>query len=146
MQVRNIEDKDLDALVRLDRECFDAGTAYSRSFIASILEFPRCIGLVIEDKKKPCAFIIALWEDRSAEIVTIDVAAGYRRQGLGLRLFALLFKRLHVLKVTTVFLHVSVKNRSALLFYRKQGFNKISRIRAYYRPGEDAYLLSRSLQ
>ncbi len=146
MQIRNIEDRDLDALVRLDRQCFDAGTAYSRSLMANILEFPRCIGLVSEDRKKPCAFIIALWEDSSAEIVTVDVAADYRRQGLGSQLFALLFKRLNVLKVTTVFLHVSVKNHSALLFYKKKGFNTISRIRAYYRPGEDAYLLSRSLK
>jgi ribosomal-protein-alanine N-acetyltransferase len=45
-------------------------------------------------------------------------------------------------KTDEIYLEVRVSNESAVRMYERLGFQIKSRLRAYYRDGEDAYLMA----
>lgn len=83
---------------------------------------------------------------KSGHIISIAVLKEYRRMGIG---ESLMKKAMESLKnhynCSEVYLEVRVSNMPAIKLYEKLNF-KIDRIiRGYYRDGEDAYVMSRSL-
>ncbi|CAF0857413.1 unnamed protein product [Adineta ricciae] len=86
---------------------------------------------------------------RRLYIMTLGVLAKYRELGLG----TLMLK--HALKiceddgnVDSIYLHVQIDNYTALSFYKKFGFEIVSKALDYYRRLEpsDAYLLERKFK
>ncbi|CAF0860187.1 unnamed protein product [Adineta ricciae] len=86
---------------------------------------------------------------RRLYIMTLGVLAKYRELGLG----TLMLK--HALKiceddgnVDSIYLHVQIDNYTALSFYKKFGFEIVSKAMDYYRRLEpsDAYLLERKFK
>ena len=84
-----------------------------------------------------------------AELLTIAVAQGRRRQGLGRRLLVRFLAQARDMGSTVVFLEVAADNAPALALYRRAGFAECGRRSGYYvGPGQsktDALVLSRVL-
>jgi len=145
VRCRRVRARDAERLALLDSRCFDAETAYSRDVMDAILKHPGSLGFAIEDRTDILAFILAAASGKMGEIITIDVAPGHRRRGLGSRLMGALQSRFRSAGVEDLYLQCSVENRRALCFYRRQGFRIIQRLPDYYKPGSDAFLLLKSL-
>ena len=62
-----------------------------------------------------------------AEILTIAVARGHRRQGLGWRLMDAVLRELHAERAEALFLEVDETNAPAIGLYRKFGFHEVGK-------------------
>lgn len=71
-----------------------------------------------------------------AEILTIAVAAKFRRQGIGGRLLAAHLASLARRGAKTLFLEVETGNFAALALYAGFGFTQVGERKAYYRKAE----------
>ena len=75
-----------------------------------------------------------------AEIMRIAIRPEFREIGAGTVLLNELLQHLVTLRITTVYLEVSEKNRQALALYRKTGFTLTGRRPGYYDNGSTAAL------
>ena len=64
--------------------------------------------------------------------MTIDVAAGHRRFGVGRALLEELADRLERAGAQTIRLEVDLRNSGAIRFYESLGFRETRRLRGYY--------------
>ena len=78
------------------------------------------------------------------EVLTLGVAASWRRRGVGRSLMVAALTEAGQAGAARVFLEVRESNRGARAFYAELGFIETGRRRNYYRdPAEDALVLSR---
>jgi [ribosomal protein S18]-alanine N-acetyltransferase len=80
----------------------------------------------------PTGFILLRMAAGEAEILTLAVAKSMRRHGLGRRLVDESLRRLHALRVGTLFLEVDGANKPAITLYKRLGFKKVGERPAYY--------------
>lgn len=85
-----------------------------------------------------------LWFDGDvATVMTLGVAPGAQRQGLGRLLLDAMLARAVELRAGAVLLEVRVDNEPAIALYRSAGFETIGRRRRYYQPEDvDAWTMS----
>ena len=68
----------------------------------------------------------------TADILNIGIDPDFKRQGYGTALLDHLIKELKKRNIGEIFLEVRAGNKSAVQFYKKQGFKKISVRKNYY--------------
>jgi ribosomal-protein-alanine N-acetyltransferase len=78
-------------------------------------------------------FILSRLVIDEAEILSVAVAAAWRRRGLARRLLELHLRRLAGLGARAVFLEVEENNMPARRLYRRAGFHDVGRREGYYR-------------
>ncbi|WP_424810453.1 GNAT family N-acetyltransferase [Roseococcus sp. YIM B11640] len=114
-----------------------AGRAWSAPAFRTLLAMPGVYGLRTEDK----GFILMRHVMGEAEVLTLAVRPGDRRQGLGGTLLAEALAFAAAAGVTEVFLEVAEANQPAVALYTLAGFVRIGRRPNYYGPGQDAGVL-----
>ncbi|MCP8313573.1 MAG: ribosomal protein S18-alanine N-acetyltransferase [archaeon] len=82
---------------------------------------------------------------RKGHIVSIAVLEQHRRKGLGQGLVEEALQALKNKNCSEVFLEVRISNLEAVRLYEKLGFKVVSRLKWYYRDGEDAYMMGKVL-
>ena len=155
--VRPIRPTDVQRLVDLERTVFGS-SAWTEPMIREELDAPGrwYIGIdgdeVVPGTATPPATsrLVAyagLWFDGDvAQVMTIGVAPGARRRGLGARLLAALVDRSRELGAAAVLLEVRVDNEPAVALYGRVGFTIIGRRKRYYQPEDvDAWTMRLSL-
>lgn len=91
-----------------------------------------------EDENRLVGFLVWQETDFEAEVLQIAVLPSYQGQKIATALFDFLPAD------KEIFLEVRESNRPALLFYKKEKFEKIARRKAYYHaPVEDAIVMKR---
>ncbi len=127
----------------LHTACFSQ--AWDREAISRLLEMPGCGALLAQvggREPEPAGFIIYRRGADKAEIITLGVAPGYRRQGIATHLLGRAAGLLRQQDVRAVFLEVAAENQGAGAFYRRQGFRAVGRRKGYYAGNEgDALVL-----
>ena len=83
-------------------------------------------------KGKTIGYLIALLAGDTADILNIGIDPDFKRQGYGTALLNHLIEELRKRNIGEIFLEVRVGNKSAVQFYKKQGFEKISVRKNYY--------------
>ncbi len=149
IRLRDAVEADLDRLFELDRICFPSGIAYTPGEFRSLLRSRKTICIAAEDDQVLAGFAIAqnavFRESRGGHIVTIDVAPGFRRRGIGRLLMEDVESRMSGLGARWLRLEVAVDNSAALSFYDGLGFARIGQIRGYYHGTLDAIVMEKSL-
>ncbi len=84
-------------------------------------------------------------EERTGHIMNIAVDPAYRGRGLGKLLLRTGIEYLRSLGARCVELEVRVSNRAAIQLYEQHGFRIKERLRGYYGPGDDGYLMVKPL-
>src|SRR5580704_5975801 len=82
-RIREFEKTDFDTLWRIDQDCFDPQLAYSRPELAFYMRRPGSFTLLAERETGILGFVVAETRRKSGHIITIDVVAGARREGVG---------------------------------------------------------------
>ena len=91
-----------------------------------------------EDESKLVGFLVWQETDFEVEVLQIAVLPSYQGQKIATALFDFLPAD------KEIFLEVRESNKPALLFYKKEKFEKIARRKAYYHaPVEDAIVMKR---
>ncbi|MES1169708.1 MAG: ribosomal protein S18-alanine N-acetyltransferase [Leifsonia sp.] len=136
---------DLDAIMELETSTFTTD-AWSRDMMRAELASPHGYYLVVDgtadDPIGGYAGLLAPADSGQADIQTIAVAPGARRQGLGRSLMVALLDEARRRGATQVFLEVRADNPAAQTLYTSLGFEQIAVRPRYYQPdGVDANIM-----
>ena len=146
MLIRDFRPEDLEALWRMDQECFPPGIAYLKQELKAYIRHRGAFTLVAvdEDSGKAQGFLVA-HAGPTGHIITIDVGTGARRGGVGSMLLRAAEKRLRTGGSRAVGLETAVDNIGALSFYKRHGYSVIRTSPRYYSNGVDALVLKKDL-
>jgi len=144
--LRTYDSSDFDALFTLDRACYPPGIAYSRSMLRWFLKQPGAICLVAENAAAQItAFILAEADPPAGHIITLDVAAESRRDGLGTKLTAGAESVMSERGVREVELETAVDNAAGIAFWTMHGYRTVGTIPRYYLDRVDALCMTKLL-
>lgn len=146
MVIRQYEAKDFARLYALDQECFPPGIAYSKWSLRYYLNLPSADCLVAEDGKKIAGFILAEENPPLGHIITLDVAEGQRRSGVGSLLLKEMEEHFVFRGITSVLLETSVENASGIAFWERHGYRTEAVVKKYYLGKIDAYEMRKRLK
>lgn len=141
-------------LWRIDQACFDPQLAYSRFELAVYMRRPGSFTLVAEsndvarrkgERKGILGFVVAESRRKLGHVITIDVVADARRQGVGAALLDAAEGQLKQGGVTTIALETPVNNLSAITFYKKRGYFVERTAPGYYSGQLDALVMKKEL-
>lgn len=148
-QLRIYEPSDFETLFEIDQACYEPSIAYSRRELRNYLRFPGADCVVAESVEagspRIIGFCITAHRAAYGYIVTIDVLQPYRRHGAGSLLLAECERRLASAGVREVSLETATDNSSAIAFWQKHGYRKLSVQKNYYPGGRDAFSMSKPL-
>ena len=149
--VRRCEPEDLQAVVEINMSTLPEH--YSDYFFESILkELPEAF-IVTELEGKIVGYIMCKVEFgfsnfrklgfvKKGHVVSVAVVPEHRGKGLGKALMHEAMSGTASKKCDEIYLEVRVSNESAVKLYEHLGFIIKTKIRGYYRDGEDAYLMA----
>lgn len=152
--IRRCEDKDLPAVIDINMAALPEH--YSDYFFESILrELPEAF-IVAELDGKIVGYIMCKIEFgfsnfrklgfvKKGHVVSVAVLEPHRGKGLGKALMLEGINGVMIRKSDEIYLEVRVSNTQAIEMYKKLRFEIKSRLKSYYRDGEDAYLMALEL-
>ena len=144
--IRQYEARDFAALFKLDQACFPPGIAYSKWSLQYFLSLPAADCLVAEDGKQIVGFILAEANPPLAHIITLDVAPGQRRTGLGTKLLGEMERHFRYHEVRSVLLETAVDNESGIAFWEHHGYRTEAVLKKYYLGRVDAFEMRKRLE
>ena len=145
-RLRNFRPSDLEALWKIDQQCFVPGISYSRIELQTYIERRNASTIVAESAGVPIGFIVFESSKRgSGHIITIDVIPDARRAGVGSRLLGGAETRLRAAHCESVLLETAVDNKPAISFYKRHGYFLVGTHPRYYGNGLDALVLRKDL-
>ncbi len=143
--LRTYTPADFEAIYEIDQQCFDPAIAYSRPDLRSYLSLPGGDCVIAEAAGEIAAFLVTAHENAVGSIVTIDVLAAYRRQGVATLLLEEAERRLVAAGVRTIELETATDNTSAIAFWQKHGYRTVQIKKEYYPDGRDAYSMIKGI-
>jgi [ribosomal protein S18]-alanine N-acetyltransferase len=143
--LRPYDPHDFAPLHRLDKACFPAGIAYSRTTLHYFLSLPSADCVVAEDNKRLRGFILSEENPPLAHIITLDVTAEHRRSGVGSALLSELERNLVARGVKHVLLETATDNEPAVAFWKSHGYRIEAVLKRYYLGRMDAFEMRKIL-
>jgi [ribosomal protein S18]-alanine N-acetyltransferase len=149
--IRRCEDRDLTPVVNINMVTLPEH--YSDYFFESLLrELPEAF-IVAEVDDKVIGYIMCKIEFgfsnfrklgfvKKGHVVSVAVLDQHRGKGIGKALMLEGINGVVSRKSDEIYLEVRISNTQAIRMYQKLGFQIKSRLRSYYRDGEDAYLMA----
>jgi ribosomal-protein-alanine N-acetyltransferase len=145
IQLRGYEAHDLNEMFRLDEACFEEPFRFTHTAMRRFAESRKARVVIAESDGALAGFAILHIEGRVGYVVTLDVAADFRRQGLALRLMDTMENEAAQSGCAVVGLHVYVGNTSAIKFYERVGYRRVGDVPAFYGEGLDAWVYRKKL-
>jgi len=126
---------------------------YSDYFYESLLEELPEAFIVAEISGKIIGYIMCKMEHgfsnfkklgfvKKGHVVSIAVINEHRRKGFASALVDETIKGVKIRQCSELYLEVRCSNNDAVRLYEKLGFSIAQRLKAYYRDGEDAYVMA----
>jgi [ribosomal protein S18]-alanine N-acetyltransferase len=149
--IRHCEERDLASVIEINMIALPEH--YSDYFFESILrELPEAF-IISEINDRIVGYIMCKIEFgfsnfrklgfvKKGHVVSVAVLPEHRGKGLGKALMLEGINGVMSRKSDEIYLEVRRSNESAIKMYQKLGFQIKSRLRTYYRDGEDAYLMA----
>ena len=146
MHLRSFRPADFERFYEIDQACFEPGVSYSRDELARFLSHRTSRTWVAEESGAVVGFLIANRErPKVLHIVTIDVAAAWRRRGVGAILMDAAEAWAKEQKLALVGLETAHDNVGAQRFYEGRGYRKVGRLERYYANGSAAWVMVKEL-
>lgn len=144
MEITSATIRDLNALRKLERACFEKD-AWPLFDLIAVLTYPDVIRLKAVEDGQMVGFVAG--DPRPSQgfswVATIGVLPGYQRRGIGRSL-------LHAceaqIKTPRVRLSVRATNQGAIALYEQEGYRTVDIWKAYYIDGENAIVMEKSRQ
>ncbi len=144
LKVVPMEERHLDALAALERECFSE--PWTRAGLAAELDNPIAVFRVAELDGKPAGYAGMHCVLDECYVANVAVFAQYRRQGVARALMERLAAFAEQYGESFLTLEVRPSNAAAVALYTGLGFRQAGRRKDFYRlPKEDALILTLTL-
>jgi [ribosomal protein S18]-alanine N-acetyltransferase len=137
---------DIPTLVVLDKEYFPYSPWSPAQFKEEFAGIPstRFFELAISDNEiVGYAGVIAPGPDAVADILTVTVIDGFRRQGIAKRLIADIEGYCQSKGSSAIMLEVATDNTGAIALYENLGYTQISKRSNYYGSKKDAFVMQK---
>jgi [ribosomal protein S18]-alanine N-acetyltransferase len=144
--LREYRQGDRDAMYALDVECFEPVFRFSRRAMQGFAEARGAISVLAVSAGELAGFCVAQMEDRVGYVVTLDVAAPWRRKGLARSLMAALEEKVRAAGGQAMALHVFTGNQAAIRLYEGIGYGRVGTAEGFYGPGRDALIYGRHFE
>ena len=131
LQIENMKSYDLPAVASLHAICFE--DSWHTELLGKILSAPGTFGLFTRPRGKVVGFVLCRSSGEEGEILSLAVAPGVRRHGLGGALLEAAMAHATERDIEALFLEVAEDNLAARRLYEKFGFATVGRRRQYYR-------------
>jgi ribosomal-protein-alanine N-acetyltransferase len=128
---------DLDVASRLHRAAFlQLGErGWTRQELVELCASPGVSGVLLLSGAKEIGFALCRVAVDEAELLTIAVDAGHRRQGAGRLLLDTVIEQVRAAGASALFLEVGADNPAACSLYKQKGFVLAGRRGGYYQRG-----------
>jgi ribosomal-protein-alanine N-acetyltransferase len=123
---------DLEQIALLESRLFN--TPWSLTQLQSSLLGDRWLWVAVQQDTL-VGYLVASQGGGVADLLTIGVDPSRQGRGIGRRLLAPLFERLHRVQAEELFLEVRESNAAARALYLKCGFESVGLRKNYYRDG-----------
>ncbi|MDR0652801.1 MAG: ribosomal protein S18-alanine N-acetyltransferase [Synergistaceae bacterium] len=147
MQIADLDfcvPKDLKSLVEIEKVCF--ADPWEESLIASDLDGRgNSVYLKASFRDIIVGYGVLGQNDGGAHLMNLAVLPEYRRHGVALQIMAAFDVLASDWLCKRMYLEVRASNTGARAFYAALGFVYSSRVKGYYRDGEDALVLAARL-
>lgn len=141
--------EDAGTLAKIHAGSFARGWASAdfAAWLAAPLRSP--VYVACDARRRISGFALFRHAGAEAELITLAVAGGKRRRGVGSALLAASMTDLRLSPAREVFLEVQENNAAAIALYKKFGFAIVGERKAYYAkqsgPAGTAYLMRAAL-
>ena len=105
---------------------------WSQSRFTTSIENSSNLCYCLSQNGKTIGYLIAMLAGDTADILNIGIDADFKRKGYGTALLNHLIKELRKRNISEILLEVRAGNKSAIQFYKRQGFEEISVRKNYY--------------
>jgi ribosomal-protein-alanine N-acetyltransferase len=147
MRIRSYRPTDLQVLYQIDHACFPPGIAYPKHELMHFIAMHGARTWVAESGDDTVGFLIACPESQGAiHIVTIDVVASSRRQGVGRALMDAAEMWAGAQKANAIYLETAEDNLIAQRFYEARGYFRVEKVEGYYSNGQAAWVMAKDLK
>jgi ribosomal protein S18 acetylase RimI-like enzyme len=148
LQIRRGSKFDIRGLVTLENECFDTyyrQHKFSKAHFTYYLQNKQAIFLVAVLNTSIIGYVAGSVRttrfESSAHLDSIAVSQFHQRRGIGSQLINCFFEEAKQQACTSVILEVATANKNGILFFTREGFEKIRMLREYYDEGIDGILM-----
>ena len=152
-KVKLFEEKELDQVVRINWSCLPENHDDS-FFLELYYNYPKTF-VVATVGDKVVGYMMCRMETgfselrlgiaRKGHIVSVAVLPEYRNKGVGNTLIGKALENMKEYNVKECYLEVRSSNSTAINLYKKNGFKYVKTIDAYYKDGESAYVMARTI-
>lgn len=140
-QIRKVEPQDLPEIIKLEQLCFK--DPYPESLLSELAENDTDTFLVAVLANQIVGYgVVSQRDSNYYHLLSIAVVPSHRRLGIAQQILESLQLRL---KSGLLSLELRRTNDAALELYRKNGFSQTGVVRRYYRDGEDAIKMEKSI-
>jgi ribosomal-protein-alanine N-acetyltransferase len=148
---RDYRATDLEAMFQLDEACFAEEFRFDRESMREFAEEQNAVVRVAENGGGEIVGFVIVHVERvvagwRAYVVTLDVAAEWRKNGVATRLMREVEVSVMAAGVRWMQLHVFTGNAGAIRFYERLGYERIRVQRGFYgEAGLDAFVYGKEL-
>jgi ribosomal-protein-alanine N-acetyltransferase len=136
---------DWEAMYALDVQCFEPPFRFSRRAMRGFAEAAGAITILAMAQGDLAGFCVVQMEEHIGYVVTLDVAARWRRQGLASTLMSEIETKVRAARGTAMALHVFPGNEGAVRFYQTIGYQPLGVAEEFYGPERDALVYGKAL-
>lgn len=146
LMIREARSTDIDALTRLEAECF-ASDRLSRRSLASLAKSPSACVLVASSAEGTVGYAVVLMRrgSRRARLYSIAVGASATGHGIGALLLSAVEDTARQRGANRLHLEVRADNSKAVSLYERAGYRPAGQRPDYYEDGATALLFGRQL-
>jgi len=147
MKLRSFRPSDFETLYAIDQSCFPPGISYTRDELGRFMRSQVSRTWVAEAGEEVVGFLIADRHPplRLGHIITVDVLASWRQQGVGTALMEAAETWACRQGIRAISLETAEDNRVAQDFYERRGYVKVERLPGYYADGTAAWIMVKLL-
>lgn len=144
--LRDYQPGDWEAMYALDLACFEPQFRFTRGVMRGFAEAPSALSILAEAAGELVGFCVVQMDGKLGYVVTLDVAAAWRRLGLAQRMMEAMETKVRAAGGVGMALHVFTGNEGAMRFYESIAYGRTGRAEDFYGKGLDALVYRKRFQ
>jgi ribosomal-protein-alanine N-acetyltransferase len=123
---------------------FEVLSEFPETFLVAVLE-GKVVGYIMCRVEYGFSHLRKLGLARKGHVISIAVLVEHRGKGIGSALMRTIHQEIAKKSASESYLEVRVSNQEAISLYERLGYKVTSRLEAYYKDGEAAFLMATAL-